>query len=722
MSTNPTAPASPARSRRGSGARAEDLRLQLLIEHSNDVLCELRDGMLTYVSPNSSRVSGRSPADLVGSSIASLVHPEDLHILAPFLSPGWTGQIDATFRVSDADGAWKWREARGTRVIDEHGLHRSVLVLRDVSQRHDAEDTLRLSESRSKALLAAIPDLMFQMTRNGDYVDFNAERHDDLYVPADTIIGSNIRDLLPPEVAEPALRAIGSALDGGSVETFHYTLVKKGVPRDYESRVTACGSDEVVVLCRDVTESNRAGTALKDSERRYRSLIDSARDVVYTHDLQGNFTSINPMASTLYGYNREELLGMNLAQIVDPQHVPVALDNMARAFRGELMLAPLEFLTYAKDGRAIWVEVMADPIVKDDEIVGFQGITRDITTRKEAEERVRLQAQLLDTVRQAVVGIDLTGRITFWNRFAEELYGWSSEELLGKEALNIAQPQNVPAWIAALKTIAEDKHWAGELTMQDRRGRRFPALLLSAPLYDSAGTRIGGVCVSSDISVLKNVEDEMQQSDERTAVMRERARIAQELHDSVAQFFFGIGITSKELLDRKSTSPTLLKRRLSHIRRLSAEGGREIRNAIRALSTSGVADGIDASIARLLDPLQDDGIAVSFEHAPHEAAIRPEIARELYRGAREALFNARKHARASRVDVGITVNTTEVVLAVADDGVGSAEELRDRVGCGTGYGLKSLANRLQALGGKLDITDGRQTGVVVTCSLPLEAE
>ena len=123
-------------------------RLDLLTEHSTDVLCELREGVVTYLSPNAARISGLRPDDVVAKSFVEFLHPADIPVLAPFMVDGWTGPIEAVFRIADASGNWQWREARGLRTRDAAGAHQAVLILRDINDRRRAELALQDSEEK----------------------------------------------------------------------------------------------------------------------------------------------------------------------------------------------------------------------------------------------------------------------------------------------------------------------------------------------------------------------------------------------------------------------------------------------------------------------------------------------------------------------------------------------------------------------------------------------
>jgi PAS domain S-box-containing protein len=141
--------------------------------------------------------------------------------------------------------------------------------------REQSIQTVRQSESRYRALLNAIPDLMFRMSRDGTYLDFKGDRAD-LAVPPEELIGSNARDILPADVAERVLEGIAQALDTGEVATGDYELTLDGVERTFEARIVRDG-DEAVLIVRDISERKRQEGELRSSRVRLVRAGDEAR-------------------------------------------------------------------------------------------------------------------------------------------------------------------------------------------------------------------------------------------------------------------------------------------------------------------------------------------------------------------------------------------------------------------------------------------------------------
>ena len=152
-----------------------------------------------------------------------------------------------------------------------------VLLIENIDERKASERALLETRTRQEAILDAIPDLMFRLSRDGVYLDFHAADPAQLAVPADQLIGTHIEEMMPEALAQEALRAIGRALETGEVQVFEYELpLPHGDVHDYEARIAPSGSDEALVIVRDITERKRAERSLQHQEERMRLLYQTA--------------------------------------------------------------------------------------------------------------------------------------------------------------------------------------------------------------------------------------------------------------------------------------------------------------------------------------------------------------------------------------------------------------------------------------------------------------
>ena len=150
--------------------------------------------------------------------------------------------------------------------------------------------------------------------------------------------------------------------------------------------------------------------------------------------------------------------------------------------------------------------------------------TRDTTVRKRAEEQIRFQRRLLDAVGQAIIATDLQGRIIYWNRAAEELYGWTTEEVMGRPIVEVTPSEELLERAEEIMSeLRAGRSWSGEFVVRRKDGSTFPAMVTDSPVYDEQGTLVSIIGVSTDLTELKKAE-EMRRSEERFRLLAENAQ------------------------------------------------------------------------------------------------------------------------------------------------------------------------------------------------------
>jgi PAS domain S-box-containing protein/putative nucleotidyltransferase with HDIG domain len=269
-------------------------------------------------------------------------------------------------------------------------------------------------------------------------------------------------------------------------------------------------------------ERQRAEETLRESEERYRELVDNANDIVYTHDLEGNFTSANPAATRVYGYTAEEILHLNIAEIVDPEYLPLAQPEIREELSNSEQATPYELLTHTKDSKPVWVEVNTRLLRRGGRPVGVHGIARDITDRKRAEQALHglmdFNEGIIQNMAEAIVVSDSQGDITFANPTCAALLGYTVEELVALPRTKMVPPDQRDIVEAADERRARGETDRYELELLRQDGERVPVLVSGGPRFQ-AGEYAGTLSVFTDISELKRAMERSRRRSEELAAL-----------------------------------------------------------------------------------------------------------------------------------------------------------------------------------------------------------
>ena len=257
--------------------RSKEIRLTQLTESIREVFWITSPGARKwiYVSPAYEEVFGRSSASLYEdpNSFLEVVHPDDRDQVTTIMNREIDGDFGFAFRVVRPDGGIRWIRARAFPIRDEKGdVYRVAGISEDVTDQKDAEQALRRTEIRNQALLSAIPDLMFRLSRDGVYLDYHVKDQSQLQISPEVFLGTKVWDIFPA-LKENVSQAIARALDTETLQVIEYPFLFRGEPRHYEARFSRSGDDEVFVIIRDITERKRLEREILEISNREQQRI-----------------------------------------------------------------------------------------------------------------------------------------------------------------------------------------------------------------------------------------------------------------------------------------------------------------------------------------------------------------------------------------------------------------------------------------------------------------
>ncbi|MDP9485892.1 MAG: PAS domain S-box protein, partial [Actinomycetota bacterium] len=328
------------------------------------------------------------------------------------------------------------------------------------------------------------------------------------YDPDEAIGKMNVLDHVHPDDLSHVLEETEEALAEGGITTneAEYRFRRKDGSWRWMQSVGIYLLDDpavggVVVVSRDVTERKESEEALRRSEAEIFSILESITDGFFTLDHELRFTYVNVQTEHMFGRSREDLVGERLRE--DPTFYPQFRKALAEGetVRFEGYYPPLE----------AWYGVRAYPSES-----GLSVYFQDITERKRAEERIRLQSRLLDAVGEPVIALDIEGRVIYWNSTAEEMYGWSSEEVMGRRIPEMAVPRELRGRAEELSAhVRGGKAWVGEFEVRRRDGTTFPVEGTNTPVFGEDGGLVGVIAVIRDITGRKEAEKRSRAVQER---------------------------------------------------------------------------------------------------------------------------------------------------------------------------------------------------------------
>lgn len=295
------------------------------------------------------------------------------------------------------------------------------LLKLQVAEKEKAVKSLNESFQRNKALLDAIPDLIFMFDSDGRFLDFHAEKTDTLFVDPEFFLGKKPDEVLPHELAMLANRSIKAVHESGKPDYWTYKLEIRGDLRYYESRSVPYSNGQVLCIARDITDLRRSTEQKRESEERYLTVLNASPDNITITDLEGRVTMFSPVAIKMFGYiHEEDYLGHPVFEFIHPEHRERAANNVALMFQGT-MTGPAEYLGLRNDGSTFYIEVNAEFIRGADKLpkqIVF--ICRDVTERKNAELR---QAEMFIKIEEAREKAEAGNRLktAFMNNISHEI-------------------------------------------------------------------------------------------------------------------------------------------------------------------------------------------------------------------------------------------------------------------------------------------------------------
>ncbi len=434
--------------------RESERKYRELIENIGDIVYVVDDrGNVLFLNGAAERFFGYTREESIGRSFVEFLVPSSFETAAAVFKRQLAGEDVVVFELDfyNKDGEIRTLETReklvweGRRIVEVHGIGR------DITERKTAQEALRESEERYRNLLELAPvgiavqaegKIVFTNTAGAQIVGAQSP---------DEITGRDVSTIIHPDYVDRSLDRLRRMMAGEQGlypnENVYVRLDGTPVPVDViAAPVTYGGKPAVQVIVTDISKRKETERAIRESEQRYRELLENIADIIYVTNEDGKLVFLNAAAEQFIGYSRKELLGLTFADFLTPESIETAASVFKRQRAGE-DAGVFELELYDRTGAIKTIETREQLVWDGDRIVSFHGIGRNITEKKRALEALRDSEQryreLVETIADIVYITDGTGKIIYLNKALEEVSGYTREELLQKNYMELLTPESL---------------------------------------------------------------------------------------------------------------------------------------------------------------------------------------------------------------------------------------------------------------------------------------
>ena len=399
----------------------------------------------------------------------------------------------------------------------------NLISFEDITESKRADEALHANLRLLDTIVDTIPSPVFYKDKDGIYRGCNKVFAEQILgLSKEKIVGRSLYDLewaIPRDLANIYYNEDRKLINEGGVQTYESQVqCADGIRRDFcfnKAALTNASDDVagIVGVMSDVTDHRLKEDMLRQSEEKYRDLVENISEIIYSLDEKGVFTYVSPAVKHLGGYDPSEIMCRSFSEFIFEEDLPAVIERIQKILGGSA--ESLEFRAYTKSREVRWLQGSSRPIFKEGNIVGLRGVLTDINKRKQAEEALRKSEQekaavLSGLKNVAVQYLDPQMRIIWLNTAVQKFLGLSEDELRGRHCYELIQGLDEPCpCCTVVKALQTGQSQEGELVTPD--GKTW--LSCSSPIKDEDGQVKGVVHVAMNITERKRAEERLRRAE-----------------------------------------------------------------------------------------------------------------------------------------------------------------------------------------------------------------
>lgn len=649
-----------------------------------------------------------------------------------------------------------------------------IEVIIDVTERRQTDRMLQESEMMFRSLVENSHSGIFIVADDFKFAYANEMFCRMIGYPHTEVLGLDFRALLDGESRNLVAERYVKRQRGEAVPSrYEFNIIRRdGQKRRVEISSTvvqdAAGRPRTLAQVLDITERKKAEEELRESERKFAGIATNIPGVVFEYRVRKDGTSyfsyISPKATDLFGLSSDPSSpewNAELGTRVHPDDRPAFFKSVADAvagrsdwnYEGRIMLPA---------GGFRWFNGISSPMQIGDELV-FDGVLLDITKRRTAEEGLqeahaglenrvaqrtaqlqkandlllqemrqrevaeekrheseRKYRDLVENANSIILELDTRGRVTFFNAFAQEFFGFTEPEIIGRPVLGTIVPKTDSRGTDLRPRIRElvkypERFHNSENENVRRNGEKVWIAWTNKGLYDQKGRLKEVLCIGIDRTEQKRTAEMLAQQEQEKAAMAERQRLARDLHDAVTQTLFSASLVAAALPKVWARDPAEGQRCLEELRQLTRGALAEMRMLLLELRPTALTEvGLVDLLRQLTEAASGRaGFPISYQ-VDGKCTVPPDVQVALYRVAQEALNNVLKHSGASEAAVSLECRAGSASLSISDNGAGfNTETVSPKH-----LGLRIMQERAAGVGAMVRVVSSEGHGTEVTVAWP----